>query len=102
MELSRAFGSSTSNANYLLGGTAAVEAPESDDKVDDDDDDNSNSNKVKDVRGKIRVDYDSSSSPGGGIQVDAAAFTSELRSEVNRLREELRQVRDAKEQKAVQ
>lgn len=88
LEVDRAFGGDGDAPS--LPGTA-----DNDDDVDDDDTVVSSS---KDVRGRLRVDL----GVVGEAEVDAAAFTSELREEVERLREELRRVRNAKEERAAQ
>lgn len=103
-----------SNNQHLLTGTA--------DDDDDDDDDTDSIDPLKGkVRGKLRIHYEgpslsedkdkaeeekgrdhSESSSGGGsgvdLEVDAAAYMSELRSEVSKLREELTTTRKEKEE----
>lgn len=81
LALSREFGSG-SGTNLLLGGTSSSD--------EDDDED------VKEVRGKLKVNYEKSSTLTE-MEVDASAFTSELRTEVQRLKQELKSIRTTKE-----
>ena len=73
--------------NMLLPGTTS-------DEDDDDDDDPLTTGKVK---GKLKVHYGDKNS-GMDIEVDAAAYMSELRSEVARLKDELAQSKEAKDE----
>jgi hypothetical protein len=50
------------------------------------------------VKGKLKVRYGEDESSGMEIEVDAAAYMSELRSEVSRLKEELAQSVEAKDE----
>jgi Protein of unknown function (DUF760) len=85
------------SSNFLLAGSE-----------DDDDDEEESITLDGKVRGKIKIRYggsndnsndeDSDKDPAGGfeMEVDAAAFTSELRSEVTKLRDELMNKRQEK------
>ena len=102
--LSQSLGMSANGqlSNYLLAGDAA----------DDDDDDAEKKDRLLagKIRGKLKIRYgggksedektDGGSSLLSGLEmeVDAAAYMSELRSEVSRLKEELGQTRDVKEE----
>jgi hypothetical protein len=88
------------SSNYLLAGDA----------TDDDAEDNKDRLLAGKIRGKLKIRYGGSkgegektgdeSSPLSGLEmeVDAEAYMSELRSEVSRLKEELGQTRDVKEE----
>ena len=95
MALSREFGGSADvNGGFLLPG--GVGAPG----------DNKEEGEVKSVNGKIKVNYNPKSTDDDddddddafSMEVDASAFTSELRSEVARLKEELSAIRSAKDE----
>lgn len=94
MALSREFGNNSASG-FLLKGSNDSDEEE---------------NEVKSVKGKIRVNLNPSTSSQTNdsdndsndndytLEVDASAFTSELRSEVSRLKEELSALRSAKDE----
>jgi len=59
------------------------------------DDDAEDGEEEKGVKGKMKVKYDN---PAIEMEVDAAAYLSELRSEVKKLKEDLAKTREAKEE----
>jgi len=91
MALTKEFGSTNGAAGFLLAGSS---------------DNQDESEDVKSIKGKIKVDYnpvsgnkdDSGENNPFALEVDASAFTSELRSEVSRLKEELSAIRSAKDE----
>ena len=94
MSLSQSLGMTNgATTNYLLSGS------------EDDEEEEEDPLKGK-VKGKIKIRYGNAtkdgdkSEEGGGLEmeVDAAAYMSELRSEVSKLREELKTTRQAKEE----
>jgi hypothetical protein len=102
--LSQSLGMSTNvgqSSNYLLAGDAAD---------DDDAEDKKDRLLAGKISGKLKIRYggakgegektdgESSLLSGLEMEVDAAAYMSELRSEVSRLKEELGQTRDVKEE----
>lgn len=104
LSLSQSLGMATSvvpSSNLLLTG-----AEDADDHDDDDEDGRTDPLKAK-VRGKLKIRYgapgsekESTAAAAAGLEleVDAASYLSELRSEVAKLRDELNQKREAKEE----
>ena len=96
MSLSQSLGmtNGATTTNLLLSGT----------EEDDDEDDAENDPLKGKVKGKLKIRYgnatkqDETSGGGMEMEVDAAAYMSELRSEVSKLREELKTTRQAKEE----
>lgn len=93
MSLSQSLGMTNgATTNLLLSGS------------EDEDDDEEEHDPLKGkVKGKLKIRYgnatkDSEESGGMEMEVDAAAYMSELRSEVSKLREELKTTRQAKEE----
>lgn len=100
MALSREFGGKSEQMEgFLLKASNSTDNPDDvrDDILEDDDE-------IKSIKGKIKVNYNPESSSDGPennpfeIEVDASAFTSELREEVSRLKEELSSIRSTKEE----
>jgi hypothetical protein len=95
MSLSQSLGmtNGATTTNLLLSGT----------EEDDDEDDAENDPLKGKVKGKLKIRYGNATkqdetSGGMEMEVDAAAYMSELRSEVSKLREELKTTRQAKEE----
>lgn len=95
MSLSQSLGmtNGATTTNLLLSGT----------EEDDDEDDAENDPLKGKVKGKLKIRYGNATKQdettgGMEMEVDAAAYMSELRSEVSKLREELKTARQAKEE----
>lgn len=91
MELSRQFSDVSALRNqFLLNGANDEEAEDNIYKVEEEDLDDNN---VKSLKGKLRVKYGENLPE---MEVDASAFTAELRTEVKRLKEELMTIQQEK------
>ena len=100
MALSREFGGKNERTEgFLLKSSTSTDDSNGvrEDILEDDDE-------IKSIKGKIKVNYSPDSSSDNAennpfqVEVDASAFTSELREEVSRLKEELSSIRSSKEE----
>lgn len=90
MELSRQFSDASALRNQFLLNGANDEGEDNIYKVEEEDLDDNN---VKSLKGKLRVKYGENLPE---MEVDASAFTAELRTEVKRLKEELMTIQQEK------